>query len=66
MPLQPNILERLLIRFGVVPGIMLDGMLAGMQAAVVVAAAELDIFGELEDEPLDVESLAQRPGPRDH
>lgn len=60
MPLRPNIIERLLIRFGFVPGIMLDGMLAGTQAAAVVAAAELDLFREIKDRPLDVETLAER------
>lgn len=60
MPLRPNILERLLIRFGFLPGIMLDMALASVQVSALIAAGELDLFRELQEEPLDIEALADR------
>lgn len=62
MPLQPNILERLLIRYGFVPGLMLDGVLAVCQLSAMVAAAEIGLFEEIADQPADAETLARRKG----
>ncbi len=60
MPLQPNFIERRLIRTGRIPGLMLDVQMATFQAWAVVAAAELGLFEELKQEALDLETLAAR------
>lgn len=60
MPLRPNILERRLIRFSVMPGPMLDLALASVQAPALLAAAKLKLFQGVQKEPIDVEQLAHR------
>lgn len=60
MPLQPNIIERRLIKRGDIPGILLDVPVAGFKQGVLIAAMELGVFDQLRDGPLSVEELATR------
>jgi predicted O-methyltransferase YrrM len=59
MPLQPNFIERRLVNRGSIPGVLLDGM-AAFQAEAALAAMELGVFDELREQPLDIETLAER------
>lgn len=59
MPLQPNLIERRLVNRGTIPGVLIDGM-AAFQAEAALAAMEMGVFDELRDQPLDVETLADR------
>lgn len=60
MPLQPNLIERQLIKRGTIPGLLLDGALTLMTGQALVAALELEVFEHLHDGPADVETLADR------
>ncbi len=60
MPLNPNLVERRLIKKGKIPGILLDVGIAGFKINAVLAAMELGVFDELEEEELSLESLAER------
>jgi hypothetical protein len=60
MPLQPNLIERQLIKRGAIPGLLLDGALSLMAGQAIVAALELEVFEHLRDEPVDIETLADR------
>lgn len=60
MPLQPNIIERQLIRRGTIPGILLDVGVSAFKQGAVIAAMELGVFDELEEGPLGMDELADR------
>lgn len=62
VPLQPNFIERRLIKRGTIPGLLLDGALGLMAAQALVAAMELELFEHLRDGAVDVETLADRTG----
>ena len=62
MPLQPNLIERRLIRSGEIPGIMLDASMAAFTTQALVAAMELEVFDHVRERPVDVETLAERTG----
>ncbi len=62
MPLQPNFIERRLISQGKIPGILLDASMAPFTVQAITAAMELGVFDALREEPLDVETLANRTG----
>lgn len=60
MPLQPNLIERQLVKRGVIPGVMLDAAISAMTTAALVAAMELEVFVHLREGPLTVAALADR------
>lgn len=62
MPLNPNFVERRLIRSGVVPGVLVDVQLAATLWGALIGAMELGLFEVLEPEALDLETLAERTG----
>ncbi len=62
MPLQPNLIERRLIKQGRIPGILLDASLAAFTVEALVAAMELDLFNALRNKALDIDTLADRTG----
>ncbi len=62
MPLQPNFIERRLIKRGSIPGVLLDGSMAAFTVQAVTAAMELGVFDELRHGPLEAEQLAERTG----
>ncbi len=60
MPLQPNLIERFLIRRGMLPGPLLDLSMSTFQFWAMIGAMELGLFEHLDEQPLDVEALADR------
>lgn len=62
MPLRPNIIERLLISWGKVPGLMTDLALPLFQFFAMVGAMEIGFFKSLKDNPADTETIASRTG----
>lgn len=60
MPLRPNLVERHLVRRGVIPGILLDAGVAAFRQGAVVAALELGVFDQLKAGPLGIDELADR------
>lgn len=61
MPLQPNFIERILIRRGIVPRLLID-VQSMFHLWALLGAMELGLFEHIEDEPLGVEDLAERTG----
>lgn len=66
MPLQPNFIERRLIRRGTIPGILLDASMAAFTTQAIVAAMELDLFEHVRNGPVTVETLAERTDASTH
>ncbi len=62
MPLQPNFIERFFINRGEVPGILSDMGLPMFQLFAMLGAMEIGFFRHLEEEPADIETLAQKTG----
>jgi len=60
MPLKPNFAERLLIKFGVIPGPLLDLGLPSFMGAAFCAAGEIDLFRKMSDGPQSLETLAKK------
>ncbi len=60
MPLQPNLIERFLIRRGLVPGILLDLGMSTFQMWTMIGAMEIGLFEHLESGPQDISTLAQK------
>lgn len=60
MPLQPNVLERFLIRRGVVPSLLVDLGIPLFQLFAMLGAMEIGFFRHLEEGPATVPTLAQR------
>lgn len=51
MPLRPNFIERLLIRWGKIPGPLLDMGLPSFSAAALLGAGEIELFREMDHAP---------------
>lgn len=62
MPLQPNFLERIFIKRGDVPWLLLDGAMPIFSVSALIAAGELCVFKELEKGPQTLPSLAEHTG----
>lgn len=60
MPLQPNLIERFLIRRGLIPPILLDLGMSTFQVWLFLGAMETGLFEHLQDGPHDVASLARK------
>ncbi len=60
MPLQPNFIERFLISWGKVPGLMTDLALPAFQFFAMVGAMEIGFFKSLKDTPSDIETIASK------
>lgn len=59
MPLQPNIIERQLIKWGMIPGLLLDGALPTFSVSAMLGAGEVQLFKTLRENPLTLEELAE-------
>ena len=59
MPINPNITEKMLIRFNVLPAPMLEGFLYWMAGKAVLVAGKLGVFDALETSLLSIEELAE-------
>lgn len=60
MPLQPNLIERFLIRRGMIPGLLLDLGMSTFQMWTMIGAMEVGVFEHLDDGPKDVATLARQ------
>ena len=62
MPLQPNFVERQLIRAGLIPGILLDVGMSTFQFWVLIGAMEIGLFEHLKAGAYDMASLSEKTG----
>lgn len=62
MPLRPNFIERLLIRWGKIPGPLLDMGLPSFSAAALLGAGEIELFREMDRGAASLGELADRTG----
>lgn len=60
MPLQPNFIERFLIRRGTIPPILLDLGMSTFQVWLCIGAMEIGLFEPLKDGAHDVTTLAEK------
>lgn len=63
MPLQPNLIERFLIRRGILPGPLLDLSMSTFQFWAMIGAMELGLFEHIDEAgAVDVPTLASKTG----
>lgn len=62
MPLEPNLIERRLIKKGKIPGLMLDGAIGPWSGQAVSAALETGLLGAVRERPMTVLELAKATG----
>lgn len=60
MPLRPNFIERMLIKFGVIPTVLLDSGVSLFQASALLTAGDIRLFNHLKDGPLTLEEISQK------
>ncbi len=62
MPLRPNLIERQLLKRGVIPGLLVDLGVATFKQEVLIGAIETGVFDHLRDGALTTTELAERSG----
>lgn len=62
MPLKPNFIERQLIKWGLIPGLLLDGALPTFLVSAILGAGEIQLFKTLKQEATSLEQLARKTG----
>ncbi len=62
MPLRPNLIERQLLKRGVIPGLLVDLGVATFKQEVLIGAIETGVFDHLRDGALTTAELAERTG----
>jgi hypothetical protein len=60
MPLRPNLLERVLLRKGIIPSVLLDTGVGMFQASALLTAGDVRLFNHLQEKPLTIEELRIR------
>lgn len=60
MPLRPNLIERLLIKNGIIPTILLDTGVSMFQASVLLTAGEIRLFNYLKENDHTFEELKKK------
>lgn len=60
MPLRPNLIERLLIRTGIIPTALLDTGVNMFQASALLTAGDIRLFNHLKKETLTLEEIRQK------
>ena len=60
MPLRPNFIERLLLRIGVIPTVLLDTGASMFQASALLTAGDIRLFTHLKDGPLSLNEIQSR------
>jgi Dimerisation domain len=60
MPLRPNLVERLLLRIGVIPTVLLDSGVSMFQASALLTAGDIRLFTHLKDGPLSLNEIQAR------
>jgi len=59
MPLQPNIIKRQLIKWGMIPGLLLDGALPTYSVSARLGAGKIQLFKSLRDTRLTIVKLTK-------
>lgn len=62
MPLQPNFIERFLIKQGLIPGILFDVGMSMFQLWMFIGAMEIGLFEHLKNGPGNIATLAEKTG----
>lgn len=62
MPLQPNLIERFLLRRGTIPGFLIDVGMSTFQFWVLIGAIEVGLFERLKEGEHDLATLAEKTG----
>ncbi len=62
MPLQPNFIERLLLRRGTIPGFLGDIAMSTFQFWLMIGAIEVGLFEHLKEGEHDLATLAEKTG----
>lgn len=60
MPLQPNFIERILIKQGMIPSLLLDVGMSTFQFWALIGAMEIGLFEQLKGEAINAAELAER------
>lgn len=60
MPLRPNFIERLLIKWGMIPGPLLDLGLPAFLSSALCGAGEIDLFRKMDEGPATLKELAEK------
>lgn len=60
MPLRPNLIERSLIRIGIIPTVLLDTGVSMFQASALLTAGDIRLFNHLQKEALTLDQLSQK------
>lgn len=60
MPLRPNFVERQLIKWGLIPGPLLDVALPTFLNAAFLGAGEIDLFRKMDEGPATLEELSEK------
>jgi O-methyltransferase domain len=60
MPLKPNLIERLLLRIGVIPTVLLDTGVSMFQASALLTAGDIGLFTHLKGGPLSLNEIKAR------
>ena len=60
MPLKPNLMERFLLRIGVIPSVLLDTGVSMFQASALLTAGDIGLFTHLKDGPLSLNEIKAR------
>jgi hypothetical protein len=60
MPLRANFLERVLLRKGIIPSVLLDTGVSMFQASALLTAGDVRLFNHLQEGPLTIEELRMR------
>ena len=60
MPLKPNLIERLLIHAGIIPGALLDTGISMFQASALLTAGDIGLFNHLKNGPLSFDQVREK------
>ena len=60
MPLRPNFIERLLLRIGIIPTVLLDTGVSMFQASALLTAGDIRLFTHLKNGPLSLKEIQSR------
>jgi hypothetical protein len=60
MPLKPNLIERFLLRIGVIPTVLLDTGVSMFQASALLTAGDIGLFTHLKGGPLSLNEIKAR------
>lgn len=62
MPFRPNLIERILIRTGIIPTVLLDTGVSMFQASALLTAGDIRLFNHLKETALTLEEIKEKTG----